>query len=65
MYVNKKVIIPSGTMNKICSTCEGSGKENCFRCGGTGTFTSGETCYYCQGDGYIVCKACDGKGYLD
>lgn len=25
----------------------------CFRCGGTGTFTSGETCYYCQGTGTI------------
>ena len=25
----------------------------CPRCGGTGTFNSGETCYYCHGSGSI------------
>lgn len=25
----------------------------CPRCGGEGTFLSGETCYYCQGSGRV------------
>lgn len=25
----------------------------CPRCGGEGTFLSGETCYYCQGSGEV------------
>ena len=25
----------------------------CPRCGGTGTFNSGETCYFCQGTGTV------------
>ena len=25
----------------------------CPRCGGEGTFLSGETCYYCQGKGTV------------
>lgn len=27
--------------------------RTCFRCGGTGRFDSGETCYYCQGSGVV------------
>lgn len=26
----------------------------CPRCWGTGTFDSGETCYYCNGDGSVA-----------
>lgn len=27
--------------------------RTCPRCGGTGTFLSGEICYYCQGTGEV------------
>lgn len=52
-------------MAHYCRTCGGDGKETCFRCGGTGTFNDGSTCYYCQGKGYIECKACDGTGKVE
>lgn len=33
---------------------KGTAREaTCPRCGGTGTFLSGETCYYCQGSGTV------------
>ena len=45
-----------------CSHCGGTGKVECFRCAGYGTFTSKETCYYCQGSGKIECPVCKGSG---
>lgn len=27
--------------------------RRCYRCGGTGKFDSGETCYFCNGSGVI------------
>lgn len=41
-YSFKKVIYKGDTLSKICP-----------RCGGTGTFLSGETCYFCKGTGTV------------
>lgn len=51
-------------MAHTCSNCD-NGKTKCPRCGGTGSFNSGETCYYCNGDGEIECKACNGSGIIE
>ena len=49
----------------ICRTCNGSGEITCPRCGGYGTFSSGETCYYCQGNKTVECPSCNGTGSVE
>lgn len=51
-------------MSHYCSTCRGTGKKRCPRCGGEGTFTDGSTCCYCHGDGEVECNVCDGTGVI-
>ena len=52
-------------MSHTCRVCNGSGKKVCPRCGGEGTFTSGETCYYCQGTGKVDCNVCESTGVVE
>lgn len=66
-----------------CKSCSGSGmkegrtRNNCRRCGGTGSrvhvmqggFQMASTCEHCAGQGAFIphgseCKACRGKGYV-
>ena len=48
-----------------CSVCNGRGVITCTRCGGHGTFLSGETCTTCHGDKVMTCPACKGSGRID
>lgn len=43
----------NGTFIKIKRAKVFSRTITCPRCAGTGTFTSGETCYYCKGSGTV------------
>lgn len=61
----KKIVFPNGKFNKVCGVCNGSGRERCPRCAGTGTFEDKSKCYYCQGSGTITCNVCNGRGYYD
>lgn len=47
-----------------CSHCQGSGEAPCMRCGGTGTFLSGESCPHCE-KGVVICPACGGSGVIE
>ena len=47
-----------------CSHCQGSGEAPCMRCGGTGTFLSGESCPHCE-KGVVTCPACGGSGVIE
>ncbi len=48
-----------------CTTCQGTGFEQCKLCQGTGTFGIGE-CARCRGMGRstVKCRACQGTGEL-
>ena len=52
-------------MSHYCKNWGGTGKATCPRCGGTGTFNDGATCYYCSGKGYYECNACNGTGKIE
>lgn len=52
-------------MSHYCRNRGGDGKATCPRCGGTGEFTDGSTCYYCHGEGYVECRACEGTGVIE
>ena len=44
-----------------CSACNGTGKQRCITCGGSGTYC-GDRCAPCGGDGYFTCPRCNGCG---
>ena len=52
-------------MAHTCKVCGGSGQKICTRCGGYGTFNSGEICPICQGSGKVECNVCNGTGKVD
>lgn len=71
---------PIITTTKICSSCNGSGQDNCMNCGGSGrlgtlSFSIGggsgigynrELCPQCNGSGKgSACRNCKGSGYSD
>jgi hypothetical protein len=57
-----------------CSTCGGSGYEDCRICDGTGTVSTKVICHFCNGKGDLPdryslvqrnkCKDCNGSGQL-
>merc|ERR1712054_218477 len=55
----------SNSLRKMgkCSICKGTGKSQCGKCKGKGTF-SGSTCSNCKGSGRgnIKCGHCKGTG---
>lgn len=50
-----------------CLFCNGTGKEECKKCWGTGEYVSsilgGGPCPYCSATGKSYCSECHGKGY--
>ena len=52
-------------MAHTCRVCNGTSRQSCPRCGGTGRFNDGETCYYCNGNGTVTCNACGGTGRIE
>ena len=48
--------------NGECGECEGSGKEECSNCAGTGEDGNGDECEQCDATGEDTCDSCGGSG---
>ena len=51
-----------------CSECNGTGKETCYYCDGTGQALSlggRSDCYKCNQTGKLTCEKCNGTGYVE
>ena len=48
-----------------CENCNGSGIQECPRCGGSGEASDGSRCTYCDGLGDIACAKCHGSGTIE
>lgn len=50
----------------VCPTCDGTGLEECWECGGDGNCSHcGEgACPDCGGIGNVDCMECDGHRYV-
>lgn len=63
-YTNRYIITEE---NKYCESCNGTGKQACNHCGGSGKLGAEEesfTCYECEGNGFFICDVCNGTGKL-
>ncbi len=53
--------------NKICGSCNGTGKLVCNNCNGKGRIIDeydNSKCFECNGHGFFICDVCNGTGKL-